>query len=272
MQQLIFKITAIIGGLCLLYLFGLYFLQKFFILFPDKSYISPREAGVPLFREIYFTAGDSSQIMAWYAKGDDDKPALLFFHGNAGQIATFAMQMAPFLAAGYSVFMPEYRGFASTKGSFSQQNVYSDALAAYDFLHQQLGHNDIVAYGYSMGTAAAAPVAAERPVCGLVLMAPFYSLKKLVGEKPVPAATLVLADEMPSYLFIERYKSPLLIVHGAEDKLIPPHHGRDLYQACPARDKKLKILEGQSHNALFFENKGRKAVLDWLSGYRANSL
>lgn len=107
--------------------------------------------------------------MCWYAKGNPDKPAILFFHGNAGQIATFSLQMAAYLREGYSVMMPEYRGFASTPGEFSQENIYRDGAAAYDFLHRQLGHSDIIIFGYSMGAAAAAAVAAQRPAQGLVL-------------------------------------------------------------------------------------------------------
>lgn len=178
MRQKTGKVAAAIVSGCALYIFLLYLLQNCFIIFPDSSYISPQQAGIPRFQEKPFTADDGTKIMCWYAKGNPDKPAILFFHGNAGQIATFSLQMAAYLRKGYSVMMPEYRGFASTPGEFSQENIYRDGAAAYDFLHRQLGHSDIIIFGYSMGAAAAAAVAAQRPAQGLVLAAPFYSLKK----------------------------------------------------------------------------------------------
>ena len=156
MRQKTGKVAAAIVSGCALYIFLLYLLQNCFIIFPDSSYISPQQAGIPRFQEKPFTADDGTKIMCWYAKGNPDKPAILFFHGNAGQIATFSLQMAAYLRKGYSVMMPEYRGFASTPGEFSQENIYRDGAAAYDFLHRQLGHSDIIIFGYSMGAAAAA--------------------------------------------------------------------------------------------------------------------
>ena len=265
MRQKTGKVAAAIVSGCALYIFLLYLLLNCFIIFPDSSYISPQQAGIPRFQEKPFTADDGTKIMCWYAKGNPDKPAILFFHGNAGQIATFSLQMAAYLRKGYSVMMPEYRGFASTPGEFSQENIYRDGAAAYDFLHRQLGHSDIIIVGYSMGAAAAAAVAAQRPAQGLVLAAPFYSLKKIVSEKPVPGAALILKNELPSYRFVSMFRKPLFIVHGAEDRLIPPSHGKALYGLSPSKDRELKILAGQSHNALFFEDDGHKAILDWLS-------
>ena len=123
MRQKTGKVAAAIVSGCALYIFLLYLLLNCFIIFPDSSYISPQQAGIPRFQEKPFTADDGTKIMCWYAKGNPDKPAILFFHGNAGQIATFSLQMAAYLRKGYSVMMPEYRGFASTPGEFSQENI-----------------------------------------------------------------------------------------------------------------------------------------------------
>ncbi len=90
MRQKTGKVAAAIVSGCALYIFLLYLLQNCFIIFPDSSYISPQQAGIPRFQEKPFTADDGTKIMCWYAKGNPDKPAILFFHGNAGQIATFS--------------------------------------------------------------------------------------------------------------------------------------------------------------------------------------
>ncbi len=258
----------VLGGLAvlaLIYPLVLYCGQKHLYLFPDLGYISPTECGMTQFEEKPFTAADGMRIMSWYAKGDDDKPALLFFHGNSGQIAKFAPSMKPYIEDGYSVLMSEYRGFGGTAGEFTQQTLYDDALAAYDFLHDKLGHPRIIAYGYSMGTAAASAVAGYRTLHGLILAAPFYSLKKIAGEKNIPLATVALKYELPSYAFIKNYHQPLFIIHGTEDTLIPPQHGQDLFALAPAQDKDLALIKGVSHNALFFGKRAHPVVLDWLS-------
>lgn len=252
-----------LAGLALIYPMVLYCGQKHLYLFPDKRYISPIENGMPQFVEKPFTATDGIQIMGWYAKGDAEKPALLFFHGNSGQIAKFAPSMKLYIDNGYSVYMSEYRGFGKTVGEFTQDTLYSDAKEAFDFLHNTLGHREIIVYGYSMGTAAASAAAANRPARGLILAAPFYSLKKVVNDQPIPLATAALKYELPSYKFVKNFSKPLLIIHGAKDTLIAPKHGKELYDISPSSDKTFAIIPEQSHNALFFENKAHPVVLEW---------
>ena len=255
-----------LAALALIYPAVLYCGQKHLYLFPDRGYVSPAAVGLgDIFEEKVFTATDGLKIMGWYAKGETDKPAILFFHGNSGQIAKFAPSLKPYIDSGYTVFMSEYRGFGGTAGDFTQENLYADAKAAFDFLHNRLGHKDIIVYGYSMGTAAASVVAAECPALGLVLAAPFYSLKKVAGEQYIPLATFMLKYELPSYQFIKKYTKPLLIVHGAEDTLIAPQHGKDLFDLSPATDKQLVFIPKQSHNALFFGDKAHPVVTEWLA-------
>ncbi|MCM1324687.1 MAG: lysophospholipase [Acetobacter sp.] len=256
-----------LAALALIYPLVLYCGQKHLYLFPDKGYISPAEKNMPEFIEKPFITADGMRIMGWYAKGEDDKPAVLFFHGNSGQIAKFAPSMKPYIDNGYTVFMSEYRGFGGTIGEFTQDTLYADAAAAFDFLYNTLGHSEIIVFGYSMGTAAASFVAANRPLLGLVLAAPFYSLKSVAGEQHIPLATMMLKYELPSFQFIKKYQNPLLIIHGDSDTLIDYHHGQDLFAICPSKNKMFRLIPEQSHNALFFGNKGHPEVLKWLDSF-----
>ncbi len=258
------QLLGTLATFALIYPAVLYCGQKHLYLFPDMAYVSPLAKGIPEFEEKPFITPDGMKIMGWYVKGDSDKPAILFFHGNSGQIALFAPSMKPYIDNGYTVFMSEYRGFGGTAGEFTQETLYGDAKVAFDFLHDELGHKNIIAYGYSMGTAPASFVASNCPALGLVLAAPFYSLKKVAGEQNIPLATLALKYELPSYQFIQSYEKPLLIIHGLEDTLIDPHHGKDLFNICPSTVKELQLIPEQSHNALFFKDKGHPVVLSWL--------
>ena len=110
------------GGGCFagIYVICLYAVQDYLIFFPDKFYVGPQSAGVPAFGNNLLVTADGRMVMAWYAEGEPDKPAILFFHGNAGRIATFAPRMEAYRKAGYSVLMPEYRGFAHSGGELSE--------------------------------------------------------------------------------------------------------------------------------------------------------
>lgn len=258
------NILIILPILALCYIVVLYFGQQHLYLFPDKLHIAPHAKNILFFKEIYFPAADGTMIRSWYATGNPQKPAIIFFHGNTGQIAEFAPLMVDFVKNGYAVFMPEYRGFAGQPGIFSQENIYSDAVNAYDFLKLNLGHDHITAFGYSLGTAPALYLSHQRYIRELILVAPFYSLQLLSQEKNIPFASFLLKDKFPSYLFIKNYTNPLLIIFGTKDTLISPHHGQILLDISQAKDKTLKLIRQQTHRGVFFSGEATRQALIWL--------
>ncbi len=259
------KITVAVFFAILVYTVCLYVVQDRLIFFPDEDYVGPALAGTPEFEEYPLVTADGRMIMGWYAKGDADKPAILFFHGNAGQIAAFAPHLKAYVAAGYPVFMVEYRGFATSWGKLTEDTMYADAVSAFDFVKDRFGHRRIVVFGYSMGTAPAAALSFMRAPEALVLAAPFYSLEREVGDKPVPLARMVLKNKLPSYKFVGKYEGPLLIVHGSADKLILPAHGKDLFALSPSDEKTFHLVEGVDHDGLFFDDENHLIILEWLA-------
>ena len=97
------KIILFLIGFCIVYFAVLYFFQLNFLFGPDKKYKTPQEAGFDMFTEEVVTAKDGTHIMTWHFKGDDDKPLILYFHGNTGLMARFAPAITRLTDAGYSV-------------------------------------------------------------------------------------------------------------------------------------------------------------------------
>lgn len=248
----------------LAYVGALYLLQDHLLFFPDIRYVPPQETGVEKFREISLVADDGNPIRSWYAVGDKTKPAVLFLHGNAGQIATFAGQLDVLVQAGYGVLAMEYRSFARVPGSIRQDVIFADAAKSFDFLQEQ-GYPKIVVYGYSFGAAFASGLTSLRPADGLILTAPFYSLKREVGDKPVPFAKQVLRDEYPSYRYVEKFTQPLLIITSKNDRLISWQHAQDLFKLSPSAQKEIFVLEGPTHNSLYFEGSNLPYILKFLA-------
>ncbi|MBR6411920.1 MAG: alpha/beta fold hydrolase [Alphaproteobacteria bacterium] len=235
---------------------------------PDKKYKSPQDLALP-FREEQILGSEDVAVMNWYYEGDKEKPAILFFHGNTGQIADFAPALVPIIKAGYPVLAMEYRNFGNTAGKISKDALFQDATNAYDFLKSK-GHTHIVAYGYSFGGAFASALTSLRPVDGLILTAPFFSLKKIVSEKPVPLARFLLKDSYPSYSYIQSYKGPLLIVHGKSDPVIPYHHSQDLFAQSQSPSKQLHLLDNENHVSLFWNQKNIPFILKFLKDLPKN--
>ncbi len=248
----------------LFYLISLYSIQDKLIFHPDKFYVGPESAGVSEFEENPFVSFGGQMNMGWYYQGKKDKPLILFFHGNAGQLATFAPKLKMYLEEGYSVFMPEYRGFGSTKGKLDEDTMYADAIAAFDFVQEKYNPKQIVVFGYSMGTAPASALAEMRKPDAVVLAAPFYSLEREVEDKKVPLSKYVLKNRLKSYKYISKYEGKLLIIHGDKDTLIKPEHGKDLFEISPSKEKQFILAEGVDHNYLFFNEENHQHIMDWL--------
>ena len=265
MLKKILKFCAFAVAVSVVYLVCLYAVQDDLIFYPDKKYIGPEMAGVGEFEEKPLVTADGHLIMSWYAKGQDNKPVILFFHGNAGQIATFAPLLKVYHRAGYGIFMPEYRSFAYSGGELNEDTMYADAVVAFDFLKNELKKDNIIVFGYSMGTAPASFLAKARQPKALVLAAPFLSLEKEVADKPVPLATLVLKNKLESEKYIAEYENPFLVVHGTGDKLILPYHGKAMFELAASKDKKLELLDGVDHNQLFFGEDNHQVILNWLN-------
>lgn len=257
------RVSLFISVSLLIYLLVIYILQVELTLWPLKTYQTPQQAGLPQFQELTVTATDGSIINFWYAEGNKDKEAILFFHGNAYDISVFAPATKPFIDKGYAVLIMEYRGFGKTKGTMHQQEAFQDAARVYDWLKQQ-NYPDIAVGGYSFGCAVAVGLTTLRPVSKLILTAPFASLSRIVSEKPLPFASFVLQDRYISEEFIKSYKNPLLIIHGKKDRLLPYHHGEILYKNAASADKKLVLLENETHKSVFFEQKNVPIILNWL--------
>ena len=201
-----------------------------------------------------------------YYKGDIDKPAILFFHGNAGQIATFASNLRPLIENNYTVFAVEIRTFGGTKGKLTQENLFKDAATAFDLLKKE-GYKTIVVYGYSFGTSIASGLTSLRDIDGLILTSAFSSLENLVSEKPIPLAPYLLKYKLPSIKYISQYKKPLLLIHSKKDKLIPYHHSQWLYDASPSEHKEIHFLENESHNSTYYKGKNIPYILDFLKKF-----
>ena len=93
-------------------------------------------------------------------------------------------------------------------------------------------------------------VAVERPPAALVLRSPFTSLTD-VGRRHYPFLPVrwLLADRYPSIERIAGLDSPLLVIAGERDRIVPPDQSRALFEAAPVRRKRFLALPG-GHNDL----------------------
>ena len=247
-------------------------LHRTFIYLPDRTRSAPEAMGLPEVQEITLKAADGVNLIAWYLPARGTKPTLLYFTGVAGCVGTRAEKIRRLQAAGYGVFMLNYRRYGGSGGWPSEAKNAADAASAYDWLWSHgLKPSEIVAYGESIGTGVATQLSLVRPVKSLVLEAPFTSIPE-VGRQVwwfLPL-NLIMADKYRNIDHVKNVRVPLLILHGARDSLIPVHHARQLYAAAH-EPKTLAILPRGDHNNLF-ELGAVERVRDFLEGLDAKAL
>jgi len=239
----------------------LYISMSLFLCWRESSmiYYPVREMGLtPATLELNFidvnlTASDGVKINGWFIPSlATNAPTILFFHGNAGNIADRGDKLAIFRHLHANVFIIDYRGYGRSEGTPNEAGTYRDAQAAYDYLTKTLNlePRTILLYGESLGAAIAVELATKNSVAGVVIEEPFTSVGD-VGHKMfsfLPVRWLV-RNKYDNLSKISQINAPLLIFHSRQDDLFPYEFSERLFAA--ARDPKRLIELRGNHNDAF---------------------
>jgi len=249
----------VVTSLCYLGLVTAMFLfQRRLQYFPSQDLAPPAAYGAEMFKVVEITTNDGLRLTAWHAEAKKDagqagrkRPTIVLYHGNAGHIGHRLGNVAHFVAAGYGVFLTEYRGFGGNPGSPSEAGLFADGRAAIKHLQGRgLALKDLVLVGESLGTGVATRMAVEFPVRALLLESPFSSAVD-VGQANylfIPVR-LLLWDRFESAAIIAKIKAPLLITHGDRDPVVPLRFGRRLFDAA-VDPKTFHVVRGAGHGDL----------------------
>ena len=107
-------------------------------------------------------------------------------------------------------------------------------------------------YGRSLGSGPSCHLAArtsqredEDPVGGVILHAPFLSVFRIV----VDTGCTLYGDKFPNVDLAPMINSPVMVVHGTADQIVPFYHSEKLHAALPPDSRATPLfIEGMSHN------------------------
>jgi uncharacterized protein len=221
-----------------------------FVYFPDRAlYGDPADVGLA-FAELTIPTEDGERLHGWWIPAPGTaRGHVLFFHGNAGNVSHRLEHARALTAAGLDLLLVDYRGYGRSTGKPGEAGLYRDARAALRAMRTgEVDPARIVYMGESLGAAVALWLATEEPPAALVLQSAFTSLRDVARHHYGPLATLA-GDAYPSLERIRGVRSPVLIVHGDRDEIVPVAHGRALHDAAPA-PRRLHIVPGAGHNDL----------------------
>ncbi len=181
-----------------------------------------------------------------------DTPVLLYLHGARWNVAGSAGRIRRLQEMGFSVLAIDYRGFGkSTSMLPSEDMAYEDARAAWDWLAQRHPQRPRYIFGHSLGGAIAIDLATQvSDEQGTIVEGTFTSIPDVASSLPwgwLPVGPLI-TQRFESIAKVTRIGSPLLVVHGAQDRLIPSDLGKRLYEAATGR-KRFILVDGGSHHS-----------------------
>ena len=243
--------------------------------------LTPDKLGLR-YEEMRFKTRDGLELYGWFipAKG----PALgtvVQLHGNAENISTHFTSLAWMPARGFNLFAFDYRGYGASEGSPTLEGVQLDMDAAMQAVlsRSDIDKDRIVMYGQSLGGALAAYWVAHTQhrdrVRALILESAFSDYVDIAREKFTDHWFTWPFQWIPDLSVDDRFSPlpgmasispiPLLVLHGDQDRTVPMHHGRRLYQAA-REPKELWIVPGAGHIQTTGDPAVRERLVAWLRG------
>ncbi len=230
--------------------------EKRFVFSPESEVTgTPAEAGLR-YEDVYLTSEDGLTLHGWFLPGPSglagpNTQTWLWFHGNGGNLGTRVGQLErAHHLLGVHQFIFDYRGYGNSEGRPTERGTYLDARAALAYVKSrpEIDPERIVYFGHSLGAAIAIELAAEHPPAGMALISPFSSIRDMAKlVLPLPLVGWLVRGHYNSLNRIGRVHTPLLILHGELDEIVPHSQGLKLYLAAN-RPKRFVTLHGASHN------------------------
>ena len=225
-------------------------MENSIIFHPDKKLDDNPSNWNLYYRDIKFFTPDGQKLHGWFFPLSEESPVLLFCHGNAGNMSHRIENIKSLIKKNISVFIFSYRGYGQSSGKPSEKGIYTDGIAAYDYLtkSEMISSGNIVVFGRSLGGAVAIEIALKRKVRCLIAESTFTSIKDMSKTIfPFSIFSPFVPNHYNNSLKIENVSAPKLVIHGRNDEIVPFDMGRKLY--AQAKGAKIFLqVHGAGHN------------------------
>lgn len=242
-------------------------------------------------RDVYLTAWDGLKLHATYFPREDEKKAVICFHGYTSQgMSDYIALSDYYMKHGYSMLLVDERAHGQSEGTYIGFGCLDrrDALGWIDWIIGNCGQEiQILLHGTSMGGATvlmASGLELPEQVKGIISDCGFTSPKEvfthvlhsmyhLPAFPVIPLADLLnrkLAgygmDECNAAREVKKAKVPILMIHGDGDTFVPSSMCEEIYKNCASEKKKL-IVKGAAHAESYYKDTARyEQALDELIG------
>lgn len=233
---------------------------------PDRNrYLTPDRLGTP-WEDFTIDGADGKRLAATHFKPAGNaapKGMVVHFHGNAQNMTSHVGFTYWLPKAGFDLVTFDYQGYGASEGAPTRENTVGDGVLVIAEAVRRNGGKPVFVLGQSLGAAVGfTSVALSTPgtVCGMAFESGFGSYRQLARAKlggifltwplQVPLSYLV-TDDLSPLRVAERFRVPILFLHGTEDRVVPLAEGKRLFAALPPRQGEWMELEGAGHTPSF---------------------
>ena len=184
-------------------------------------------------KKVKILTSDNIELIGWFhEKNLKDFKTLIYFHGNAGSLENRIHKLNHFEGMNINFLIIAWRGFSGNKGTPSEQGLYEDGKSAINWLIKKgVEEENLVIYGESLGTGVATQLAQNNNFAGIILETPFTSMVHAAKIfYPYVPVNLILKDKFENYKKIKNINSPILVMHGEADQIVPFSMGKKIYE------------------------------------------
>jgi uncharacterized protein len=188
----------------------------------------------------------------WLPQANADAPVLLFLHGARWDLRGSAHRMRRMHQLGFAVLGLDYRGFGKSSDDLpSEAKAYEDVSQAWAWMRREHGQAKRYIFGHSLGGALAIYLASEvQDEAGLIVEGTFTSVPDVLSTLRwgfLPLGGLV-TQRFESAKRIAQVGSPVLVIHGTADSVIPLKLGQRLYELAQGPKRLVVVQDGTHHN------------------------
>ncbi len=248
----------------LLILAIVYFSQRNLLYHPSENNYSEDEISVSV-NKVKIKTKDNIELISWYHNKSLNKyKTILFLHGNAGSLENRIHKINHFEDINVNFLLLAWRGFSGNKGKPTEEGLYEDARSAVRWL-ESIGvkEQDIIIYGESLGTGVAVEIGQNKNFAGIILESPFTSMIAAgKNQYPYLPVSFLLKDKYESEKKIRNIKSPILVMHGKVDNLVPFYMGKKIYDL--ANEPKYSYFSEYDDHMMEFNENLLKALREFI--------
>ena len=231
MKYLYFTVSSIIIAYIVVIIF-VYFYQRNLLYHPSENNYQNDTIQFN-YQEIFIKVNDEIKLKSWIINKDlKNFKTLVFFHGNAGDLSNRIYKLNELDKLDINILLISWRGFSGNEGYPTEKNLYEDAEAAIKWLNKKkVSNSQIILYGESLGTGVAVEIASKNNFNSIILESPFTSIENSAKiYYPYLPVRFLLKDRYDSISKIKKINSPILIMHGRKDDIVPFFMGKKLFE------------------------------------------